>query len=160
MPKNKRESLIYTVIMCFAMVLVMSIYNVSVSSGELSVAIIKSAWLGFPFAFVVALICDWFIVSRPAKAFAFKFIVKQESTTIKKIISISCCMVIPMVIIMSLYGTLSLSIGTGIWENFLITWGVTILKNAAMALPLQLLIAGPIVRKLFRTAFPEGTVLA
>ena len=29
MPRNKRESLIYTVLMCFTMVLWMSIYNVT-----------------------------------------------------------------------------------------------------------------------------------
>ena len=29
MPHNKRESLIFTVMMCFTMVFVMSIYNVS-----------------------------------------------------------------------------------------------------------------------------------
>ncbi len=29
-----------------------------------------------------------------------------------------------------------------------------------MALPVQFLIAGPLVRRVFRAAFPEGTVLA
>ncbi len=29
-----------------------------------------------------------------------------------------------------------------------------------MALPLQLLLAGPLVRRVFRAAFPEGKVLA
>ena len=33
MPQNKRESLIYTVMMCFVMVLWMSIYNVSLQYG-------------------------------------------------------------------------------------------------------------------------------
>ena len=33
MPQNKRESLIYTVMMCFVMVLWMSIYNVSLQQG-------------------------------------------------------------------------------------------------------------------------------
>ena len=33
-------------------------------------------------------------------------------------------------------------------------------RNFIMALPLQLLIAGPFIRGLFRKLFPEGTVLA
>lgn len=146
--------------MCFTMVLIMSIYNVAVNSGELSVGIIKSAWLGFPLAFIVALICDWFLVSKPAKGFAFKFLVKPDSRDIKKILTISCCMVIPMVIIMSLYGSITLCIKTEDWGNLPIMWGMAMLKNVAMALPLQILIAGPIVRRIFRTAFPEGKVLA
>ena len=36
MPKNKRESLIYTVLMCFTMVLWMSIYNVTLHMGALN----------------------------------------------------------------------------------------------------------------------------
>lgn len=34
MPKNKRESVIYSVMMCFCMVLWMSVYNVSWAEGE------------------------------------------------------------------------------------------------------------------------------
>ena len=33
MPHNKRESFIYTVMMCFNMVLWMSVYNVSIQMG-------------------------------------------------------------------------------------------------------------------------------
>lgn len=36
MPRNKRESLIYTVLMCFTMVLWMSIYNVTHHMGALN----------------------------------------------------------------------------------------------------------------------------
>lgn len=40
-----------------------------------------------------------------------------------------------------------------------IIWLTNIPKNFIMALPFQLLIAGPLVRKIFRAAFPVGTVL-
>lgn len=43
MPHNKRESLIFTVMMCFTMVFVMSIYNVSLHMGGLSVASVQQA---------------------------------------------------------------------------------------------------------------------
>ena len=52
MPRNKRESLIYTVLMCFTMVLWMSIYNVSLHMGALNLTTIREAWIGFPIAYV------------------------------------------------------------------------------------------------------------
>lgn len=160
MPKNKRESLIYTVMMCFFMVFWMSIYNVSMHMSAFSWEVVKVAWMGMPLAYIVAIICDWFIVSGPAKMVAFKYLLKPDSSIIRKIITVSCCMVIPMVIIMSMYGALEVTIESGQWNNILIIWLKNIPVNFIMALPLQLIIAGPIVRSIFRKAFPEGKVLA
>ena len=160
MPQNKRESFIYTVIMCFTMVLWMSIYNVTLHTGTFNVQVIKDAWLGFPIAYVFAACMDWFIVSGLAKGFAFKYLVKPDSSTLRKEISVSCSMVVPMVIIMSLYGAVEASIRMGDFSNVLFIWLTNIPKNFVMALPFQLIIAGPLVRKVFRTIFPEGKVLA
>ena len=160
MPQNKRESLIYTFIMCFMMVFWMSIYNVSLHMGELSMESIKAGWLGFPIAYIFAMCCDWFFVSKIAKGFAFKYLVKPDSSVLRKVISVSCCMVVPMVIIMSLYGAVEVSIEMGNFSNLLMIWLTNIPKNFVMALPFQLIIAGPLVRKVFRTIFPEGKVLA
>ena len=160
MPQNKRESFIYTVIMCFTMVLWMSIFNVTLHTGTLNVQVIKDAWLGFPIAYVFAACMDWFVVSGVAKGFAFKYLVKPDSSTLRKVISVSCSMVVPMVIIMSLYGAVEASIRMGDFSNVLFIWLTNIPKNFVMALPFQLIIAGPLVRKVFRTIFPEGKVLA
>lgn len=46
MPMHKRESLIYTIMMCFTMVLWMSIYNVTLHMGTLNMETIKEAWIG------------------------------------------------------------------------------------------------------------------
>ena len=67
MPQNKRESFIYTVIMCFTMVLWMSIYYVTLHTGTFNAQVIKDAWLGFPIAYVFAACMDWFVVSGLAK---------------------------------------------------------------------------------------------
>ena len=160
MPQNKRESLIYTFIMCFMMVFWMSIYNVSLHMGGLSMESIKAGWLGFPIAYIFAMCCDWFFVSKIAKGFAFKYLVKPDSSVLRKVISVSCCMVVPMVIIMSLYGAVEVSIEMGNFSNLLIMWLTNIPKNFVMALPYQLIIAGPVVSFVFRAAFPEGKVLA
>lgn len=160
MPQNKRESFIYTVIMCFTMVLWMSIYNVTLHTGTFNTQVIKDAWLGFPIAYVFVACMDWFVVSGLAKGFAFKYLVKSDSSTLRKVISVSCSMVVPMVIIMSLYGAVEASIRMGDFSNVLFIWLTNIPKNFVMALPFQLIIAGPLVRKVFRTIFPEGKVLA
>ena len=161
MPKNRRESFIYTVMMCFVMVLWMSIYNVALHKGGLSFSVLADAWLGFPVAYVFAMCCDWFLVSGLAKGFAFRFLVKPESEPFKKAIAVSCCMVVPMVIIMSFYGAMEAIVSGGAgWNQLLLIWITNIPRNFIMALPLQLLIAGPFIRGLFRKLFPEGTVLA
>ena len=50
MPQNKRESLIYTVLMCFVMVLWMSLYNAALRHGGPGLPALTAGWLGFPFA--------------------------------------------------------------------------------------------------------------
>jgi hypothetical protein len=159
MPQNKRESLIYTVLMCFLMVFWMSLYNVSIHVGELSLNVLRKAWLGLPLAYIVAVCSDWFIVSGPAKKFAFKYLVKPASSSWKKVISVSCCMVLPMVIIMSLYGAIEFSLQIGNYNTLIKMWFINIIINLIMALPFQLIIAGPVIRKIFRIAFPIGKVL-
>lgn len=144
MPKNKKESLVYTMMMCAFMVFWMSVYNVSMHQG-FSMETIKEAWLGFPIAYLFGCLCDWMLVSSPAKKIAFK-IVNKDSKPIYKIITISCCMVIGMVVVMSLYGAIE---QTGIGGHTLLVWGSNILKNMVVALPLQLFIAGPFIRRVF-----------
>ena len=43
MPKHKRESLIYTVMMCFVMVLWMSVYNVTLHMGQFGVCLLYTS---------------------------------------------------------------------------------------------------------------------
>ena len=160
MPQNKRESLIYTVMMCFLMVLWMSMYNVTLHMGEFSLETVKEGWLGFPIAYIYAMCFDWFLVSKLAKGFAFRYLVKPNSSVIKKVIAISSCMVVPMVIVMSLYGALEVCVRSGAWGSLFIIWVTNIPKNLVMALPFQLIIAGPVIRTVFRHIFPEGKVLA
>ena len=160
MPHNKRESLIYTVIMCFVMVLWMSIYNVALQYGALNLEVLVAAWIGFPVAYIFAMCCDWFVASKIAKGVAFGYLVKPQDSERKKIVCVSGGMVVIMVIIMSLYGGLEACVKSGSWSLLPIIWLTNIPKNFIMALPFQLLIAGPLVRKVFRGLFPEGKVLA
>lgn len=159
MPINKKESLIFTILMCFTMVLWMSIYNVALHTGELSIQVLQDAWIGFPFAFIFAMLLDLFLVSNLAKRFAFRFLVQPEDRDLHKILAISICMVIMMVLFMSFYGALEACVKSGVWSAVGPVWLSNIPKNFIMALPLQLLIAGPCVRYVFRKHFPIGTIV-
>lgn len=148
MPVNKRESVVFTIIMCGIMVFVMSVYNISIHRG-LGMESIKIAWVGFPIAYIVAICADLFIVSKIAKGIAFK-IIKENDPTIKKVLVISGLMVCGMVIIMSFFGAAEQGIDKDIFKR----WIFNIPVNFIMALPLQFLVAGPVVRFLFKKIYP------
>ena len=162
MPKNERESLIFTVIMCFCMVLWMSVYNVMrVHGWTFDLGILAQAWLGFPPAYVVAMLLDTYVASRFAKWFAIRFLVTPgKSPKTATTLAVSTMMVFPMVLLMSLYGALEATAHTGNVRLIPELWLANIPWNLIAALPWNLLVAGPFSRWLFRRAFPEGTVLA
>lgn len=160
MPQNKRESLIFTVLMCFVMVLWMSMYNVALQFGTFNGEVVAAGWAGFPFAYIVGMCCDWFVASKISKFVAFRYLVKPQDKPLKKILCISGGMVVVMVILMSLYGACEGAFHSGNWSGVPLQWLINIPRNFIMALPFQFLIAGPLVRRVFRAAFPEGKVLA
>jgi len=65
-----------------------------------------------PIGYTVAFILDWFLVAKIAKGVAFKYILKPEDHHLKVIFVVSLCMVVPMVILMSGYGSIQASIQT------------------------------------------------
>ena len=162
MPTNKRESLIFTIIMCFCMVLWMSVYNVArVHGWSFGSGTLADAWLGFPPAYIVAMLLDVFVASRFAKWLAFRFLVTPgKSSRLAITLAISTMMVFPMVLFMSLYGAIEAFTHVGDPTMILATWIANIPWNFIAALPWNLLVAGPVSRWVFRRAFPEGTVLA
>lgn len=151
MPKTKKESFVYSLMMCAFMVSCMSFYNIAVHTGNISAETFLLTAKGIIPGFIVAFICDWFIVSRPAKAIAFK-IIKPEDRPIKKILVISLSMVLGMVLCMSLYGAIS---NFGINSHLIFAYIQAILTNIIMALPLQILVAGPIIRFIFKKIYPQ-----
>ena len=108
--------------------------------------------------------CDWFVASPLAKGFAFKFLVTPgKSSPLAMTLAVSSCMVVPMVIIMSLYGACEglFHMPGGPLANLQalpMMWLINIPRNFIMALPWNLLVAGPVARFVFRRAFPMGTV--
>jgi hypothetical protein len=154
MPVNKKEHLVFTFLMVFFMAIVMTTYNVITHNG-LSVESIKIAWLMFPFTFVTAFICEWFIVGKLAMKLANRLL-KEEDPTIKKVLVTALCFVSGMVTMMSLLGPI---LANGLSADLLQIWVQNIPVNFAMAYPLQVIVAGPLISFIFRKLFPLGTLV-
>ena len=151
MPRNKQEGFVYGFIMCFMMVLVMSVYSMIWQIGW-TTEVLAQAWLGLPLGFVGAFVLDMFVVGTPAKAFAHKYLINKKSSHVKKILAISCSMVVPMMILMSLYGAI-VALSHGANANILVLWLVNLVRNFPAAIVANLLIAGPVARIIFGWIF-------
>lgn len=150
MGETKFQKFIFTLMMCFCMVLGMTIYNMILNEGfhaQFFNNLLKDFWLGF----FIALLLDIFIVGKIAKPIAFK-IIKPTKTTkqIKVILAISSCMVVGMVLFMSMFGTI---VAVGFNSTTLKIYPLCIARNFIVALPLNLLIVSPLVRISFNKMF-------
>ena len=150
MGETKFQKFIFTLMMCFGMVLGMTIYNMLLNEGfhpQFFNNLLKDFWLGF----FVALLLDIFIIGKIAKPIAFK-ILKPTKTTkeIKVILTISTCMVVGMVLLMSMYGAI---VAVGFNSTALKIYPLCIARNFIVALPLNLLIVSPLVRMSFNKLF-------
>ncbi|WP_160723043.1 DUF2798 domain-containing protein [Bacillus sp. USDA818B3_A] len=148
MPTTKKESIIFGTMMCFGMVVVMTVYNLYINGlfGKLALGeIIIEGIIGF----IIALLLDLFIVGPAAKKVAF-LLPFDKSKKVNVILSISFCMIVGMVLFMSLYGFTTAVLTNGFpSESILLSYLTIVWKNFIFAFPLQLLIMGPVVRFLF-----------
>ncbi|EOL47823.1 DUF2798 domain-containing protein [Enterococcus caccae] len=142
MPQNKKEGLFFTTIVCFSMVMTMSAYNLLLH-GQFS---LSNLFGGLVPGFIVAFLLDVLVVSSPAKKIAFALPVNKEKK-IQLIIAVSSCMVLGMVFFMSMYGVV---MQFGFTKNFLSYYIGAFATNLIMALPLQLLVVGPVCRMILR----------
>ena len=138
MPRNKKEGIIFGVTMCFLMVCGMSAYNLALV-GKLSYT--KFA-IGLIPGFIVAFFFDTVIVGPVAKKIAFKLPI-DKNNKLQIILAISLLMVTGMVTFMSVFGLLIRpELPENIVSAYFTAWGM----NFIAALPLQLLLVGPISR--------------
>ena len=151
MGKNTKENFIFTLICCALMVLGMASYNGILTNGFTS-----SLFIGIliPYVpiFCIALILDWFLVGKLAKGLVAK-IVNDNDPMIKKVLLISFFMVCGMCFCMSLIVSI---IHTNSLSQFPLQFITTLGMNFICALPLQLLIVGPIARGIFFKIYPAN----
>ncbi|WP_107995276.1 DUF2798 domain-containing protein [Trichococcus paludicola] len=138
MPTNKKEGIFFTTIMCSMMVLGMSLYNLLLHDNFALIPLLTGLVPGF----VVAFSLDVFVVGVIAKKIAFRLPIKKENK-LQLILTISSLMVLGMVTFMSLFGVLMEGgIPDDLWAAYSEAWRM----NVIVALPLQLLIVGPMSR--------------
>lgn len=141
MPRNFKEAMFFTAMMCGLMVFGMSIWNLQVA-GHFSWGHLAVAYLP---AFIFAFALDVLLVGPIAKSVAFAILhrIGHHEKRWVKIIAISGCMLLGMVTFMSLYGLVyNLGFSGLSWSIYGQTW----LTNFVAAVPLNFLIAGPISR--------------
>ena len=144
MPRNFKEALLFTILMCGMMVCGMSLWNLLILDWT---GVVPFAWghffQGYFPGFVVAFLLDMLLVGPLAKTIAFAILhkVKAHDKRWAKILVISGTMALFMVTFMSLYGL--------VYNGQSVTlssYGRAWLTNVIMALPLNFLVVGPISR--------------
>lgn len=149
MPKTKFESVIFTAITAWLMVYIMTLYNTVLVSGTFMNATFLTALKEMWLEFVIIFLCAYFISSHLAKHFAFR-VVKPGDRPIFMILAIQIFTVISQVALASILGVWH---GYGFTSQFVPNYLSVYCRNFILALPVQLLLVGPIARALFRLIF-------
>ncbi len=146
MPKNKVEEVIFTAVMALVMVYGMICYNISLNIGGCTNEVFLMAFGELKIMWPIAIILELFVVGKIAPILAFTIMKPTDRPQfITYAISFFICAL--MCPIMSLIATFLFkqpSLGT-----YAQTWAL----NVPAAYIMQFLIAGPLVRFLFRLVF-------
>ncbi len=150
MGKNTFENFIFSLMVCFLMVLGMTVYNTYLHANFGHVNIFAAlASTTFVAVFAVAFVIDWFAVAPIVKS-VVKKLTTESTPFIKKVILISSLMVLLMCTAMSLIAT----IAQGYEGSLIAAYAKTFALNIVVALPLQFVVVGPIARAIFFKVFP------
>ena len=149
MPKTKSESIIFTAVTAWIMVYIMTLYNTVLAMGSFTNTTFLIALKGMWIEFIIIFLCAYFISGHIAKYFAFR-VVQPDDRPIVIIFAIQIFTVVSQVALASILGVYH---GFGFTSQFIPNYLTTYCKNFIMALPVQLFIAGPIARLIFRTIF-------
>ena len=149
MPKTKVENIVFTAITAWIMVYIMTLYNSVLAMGCFTNASFLIALKGMWIEYIIIFLCAYFISSHIAKYFAFR-VVKQDDRPIFIIFAIQIFTVVSQVALASILGVYH---GYGFTNQFIPNYFSTYCKNFIMALPVQLFIAGPVARLIFRKVF-------
>ena len=150
MGKNRFENFVFSLTICFFMVLGMTTYNNALMTRDPIATVTSLASVQVPMVFLVAFIIDWFAVGPVVKNVVSR-VTTNKTPMIIKLLSISSLMVLLMCTAMSFLAT----IAQGYDGSFLVAYRNAFILNLAFALPLQFLFAGPVARFLFFRMFPK-----
>ena len=152
MPKTTRESIFFTAITAWMMVYGMTLYNLVLATGRFTnasfVFALREMWLEY----LLITLCAYFISGPLAKKLAFR-VVQPGDRPVFIILSIQVFTVVCQVALASILGVWH---GAGFTVQFLPNYLIAYCRNFMLALPLQLLLVGPLARFIFRLLFRRG----
>lgn len=152
MPKTTRESVFFTAITAWLMVYGMTLFNLVLASGRFTNAsfglALREMWLEY----ILIALCAYFISSPLAQKLAFRVVQPGD----RPILIILCIQLFTVVCQVALASILGVWHSFGFTVQFLPDYLFTYCRNFAFALPLQLLVAGPLARAVFRAVFRRG----
>ena len=151
MPETKFQDFVYTIIMAFLMVYVMVCYNISIHTGGLSNFVFIEAFKELPFMWIVAIILEFFLISKVAHKLTFKVLDPKKTPSIIISYGISIVIVSFMCPIMSLIATIFINKPS--LDIFISSWLQSMVLSFPMAMCFQLFYAGPFVRFIFNLIF-------
>lgn len=149
MPRTKGESIFFTAITAWMMVYVMTLYNTVLATGNFTNTTFLIALKGMWIEYIIIALLAYFVSGHLAKICAFR-VVQPGDRPIFILFSIQTFTVIWQVAFASILGVYH---GYGFTANFIPDYLMTYCRNFIMALPLQLIIVGPLARLIFRTIF-------
>lgn len=149
MPKTRGQSIFFTAVTAWIMVYIITLYNTVLASGTFVNGTFLIALKGMWIEYIIIFLLAYFVSSHIAKFFAFR-VVKPGDRPIAIIFAIQVFTVVAQVAFASVIGVYH---GYGFTSQFVPNYLVTYCKNFIMALPVQLLIAGPLARLIFRSVF-------
>ncbi|MDD3340905.1 MAG: DUF2798 domain-containing protein [Bacilli bacterium] len=147
MPKNKKEEIIFSIIMVTFMVWVMVFYNISLEKG-LGYPVFLMTLQGFLLPLIFAWLVEHFIVGKWVKRITFSLWNPAQVQPIVIVLTMSVLTVTFMCPIMSLLASFAYHIND--LKNLPFIFLKTFVFNFPMALFVQLFYVGPLVRYLFK----------
>ena len=152
MPKSKIQSVVFTAVPAWIMVYIMTLYNMVLAIGsftnETFMVALRKMWIEY----IIIFMCAFFISSHVAKYFAFR-VVKPGDRPIMIIFAIQTFTVVLQVALASIIGVYH---GYGFTSQFIPNYIMTYCRNFIMVLPVQLFIAEPVARWIFRFIFEKN----
>ena len=150
MPETKFQSFIFTLLMVFCMVFVMTCYVIAGKTGGLSYLTFRIAvremWVEFPIVFVLI----FFVITKAAQKLTFRIFRPGEQNPIFIILSIQCstvCLIVPAITLIATF------LHNGFTSEWFTQWISSAFHCFPAALCLQVFFIGPFVRLLFRMIF-------
>lgn len=148
MPQNRKQEIVYTIIMVICMVYAMVCYNIVLDAGGMKNWIFIAALTELPIMGAAGFILDTFIAGPLAKKFTFRIFNPKEVNPIFLILGISILSIWLMCPMMSFVATILFKGGFN--SEMISTWIQLTITNFPMAFFWQLFAAGPFVRKLHK----------